>query len=55
MGTKRSHDDVVNNKKPSGHWAMGLLSSMNDPDLKVQEDDKIVIIKDKYPKVRFIW
>ena len=38
-------------KKPASHWAMGLKTSMEDPELKVEEDEKIVIIKDKYPKV----
>ena len=39
-------------KKPFGHWSMGLKASMDDPDLQVESDDKVVIIKDKYPKVR---
>ncbi|XP_066267242.1 aprataxin-like [Branchiostoma lanceolatum] len=38
-----------------GHWSMGLLSSMEDPALKVESDDKVVIIKDKYPKARYHW
>ena len=38
-------------KKPFGHWSQGLLASMDDPELKVDSDDKIVIIEDKYPKV----
>ena len=39
-------------KKPFGHWSQGLLSSMDDPELRVDSDDKVVIIKDKYPKVQ---
>ena len=35
------------------HWATGLLVSMEDPQFKVQEDDKVVVIKDKYPKAQF--
>ncbi|XP_078041479.1 aprataxin [Augochlora pura] len=35
------------------HWATGLLVSMEDPVLKVKEDDKVVVIKDKYPKAQF--
>lgn len=27
------------------------MDSINDPELKVDEDDRIVVIKDKYPKV----
>lgn len=38
-------------KKKFMPWQQGLLDSMNDPDLKVDEDDKVVTIKDKYPKV----
>ena len=38
-------------KKPFGHWSMGLKASMEDPEMKVFDDDKVVIIKDKYPKV----
>ena len=39
-------------KKFAGHWSMGLKASMEDPELRVDADDKIVIIKDKYPKVQ---
>lgn len=35
------------------HWSAGLLSSMQDPECKVTEDNKIVVIKDKYPKAQF--
>ncbi|XP_076241304.1 aprataxin [Calliopsis andreniformis] len=35
------------------HWATGLLVSMEDPELRVKEDDKVVVIKDKYPKAQF--
>jgi len=55
---KSSSDEMssVPAKKSSsapGHWALGLTASMNDPELKVEEDDKVVIIKDKYPKVKY--
>lgn len=40
-------------KKFTGHWSQGLLSSMNDPDLIVESDDKMVVIKDKYPKAKY--
>ena len=40
-------------KKP-GHWSKGLKSSMEDPELKVDEDDQVIIIKDKYPKVGLV-
>jgi hypothetical protein len=52
MSTKRKQDeDSKNVKKPANHWAMGLLMSMKDPELFIKEDDTVVIIKDKYPKV----
>ncbi|XP_071447380.1 aprataxin [Hetaerina americana] len=53
MGTKRTSNDQVHasaKKKPNGHWSKGLLSSMADPDLIVEEDDLMTVIKDKYPK-----
>ncbi|RVE76244.1 hypothetical protein OJAV_G00006450 [Oryzias javanicus] len=39
----------------SGHWSQGLKTSMQDPKLQVYKDDKVVVIKDKYPKARFHW
>lgn len=35
------------------HWSAGLLKSMEDPECIVKEDDKVVVIKDKYPKAQF--
>ncbi|WAR27570.1 APTX-like protein, partial [Mya arenaria] len=37
-------------KKFAGHWSQGLLASMNDPDLIVEKDDKLTVIKDKTDK-----
>jgi hypothetical protein len=52
MSTKRKRDeDTETVKKSAGHWAMGLLMSMKDPELFIKEDDTVVTIKDKYPKV----
>jgi len=52
MSTKRKQDeDSKTVKKPAHHWAMGLLMSMKDPELFIKEDDRVVIIKDKFPKV----
>lgn len=39
--------------KKKGHWTEGLIVSMKDPKSIVKQDDKIVVIKDKYPKSRF--
>ncbi|XP_070163151.1 aprataxin [Polyergus mexicanus] len=35
------------------HWTAGLLKSMEDPECIIKKDDKIVVIKDKYPKAQF--
>jgi aprataxin len=53
MSCKRHHEDEEKKdvKKAANHWSMGLLSSMKDPELLIKEDDKVVAIKDKYPKV----
>ncbi|KAM9434059.1 aprataxin isoform 2-T3 [Clarias gariepinus] len=42
-------------KEPAGHWSQGLKGSMQDPDMQVYKDEKVVVIKDKYPKARFHW
>ena len=34
------------------HWSMKLLDTMKDPNMIVKEDDKVVIIKDAYPKAK---
>ncbi|XP_065814010.1 aprataxin isoform X1 [Labrus bergylta] len=38
-----------------GHWSQGLKTSMQDPKMQVYKDDKVVVIKDKYPKARYHW
>jgi aprataxin len=48
---EKSKKDENPKKKFAGHWSQGLLSSMDDPELIVEKDDKMTIIKDKYPKV----
>lgn len=40
-------------KKHKGHWSQGLLASITDPNLIVEEDDLTVTIKDKYPKAEY--
>ncbi|ESO98755.1 hypothetical protein LOTGIDRAFT_186969 [Lottia gigantea] len=42
-----------NSKKGPGHWSQALLTSMEDPELKIDEDEKCVSIKDKYPKAKY--
>ena len=39
-------------KRPTGHWSQGILQSMNDPSMIVMSDDRMVMIRDKYPKAR---
>jgi aprataxin len=36
----------------TNHWSQGLLAAMSDPSLQLYEDDRIVIINDRYPKAR---
>ncbi|XP_016112568.1 aprataxin [Sinocyclocheilus grahami] len=39
----------------AGHWSQGLKVSMQDPKMQVYKDDRVVVIKDKYPKARYHW
>ncbi|XP_046749463.1 aprataxin [Diprion similis] len=50
LNLKASSDQPAAKK---GHWALGLVDSMKDPELRVEEDDKVVVIKDKFPKAEF--
>ncbi|XP_041482612.1 aprataxin-like isoform X2 [Lytechinus variegatus] len=56
MATKRSSTTTGGTDgepaKKKGFWVMGLLDSMKDPALQHFTDDKVVVIKDKYPKAR---
>lgn len=50
---KRSQDKSFAesaNKKHKGHWSMGLLNSIHDPELIIQTDELVTVIKDKFPK-----
>ncbi|XP_026766602.3 aprataxin isoform X1 [Pangasianodon hypophthalmus] len=42
-------------KEPAAHWSQGLKVSMQDPNMQVYKDEKVVVIKDKYPKARYHW
>ncbi|KAK4872392.1 hypothetical protein RN001_014421 [Aquatica leii] len=57
MGPKRilvkNQGNVAKKPKLSGHWSLGLLDAMKDPECVVKEDDTVVVIKDKYPKAEF--
>ncbi|XP_035493318.2 aprataxin isoform X1 [Scophthalmus maximus] len=50
-----SHGDAINTSEGVGHWSQGLKTSMQDPKMQVYKDDKVVVIKDKYPKARYHW
>uniref|UniRef100_A0A8C1WFS3 Aprataxin n=1 Tax=Cyprinus carpio TaxID=7962 RepID=A0A8C1WFS3_CYPCA len=39
----------------AGHWSQGLKVSMQDPKMQVYKDDRVVVIKDRYPKARYHW
>lgn len=41
--------------KVQGPWSHGLKVSMQDPAMQVFKDEKVVVIKDKYPKARYHW
>ncbi|CAM5115790.1 unnamed protein product [Eretmochelys imbricata] len=49
------HDSSSSHKEHLGHWSQGLKISMQDPKMQVYKDDRVVIIKDKYPKARYHW
>nr|XP_023014037.1 aprataxin [Leptinotarsa decemlineata] len=56
--SKRKNDDSTQKTAPSkkinsGHWALGLLKTMEDPKYIIQSDELITIIKDVYPKAEF--
>ncbi|CAC5381891.1 APTX [Mytilus coruscus] len=50
---KNDSDNDVKAKKANNFWKGGLLTSMNDPDLQVFSDERITVIKDKYPKAKY--
>ncbi|KAM9315092.1 aprataxin isoform 2-T2 [Pholidichthys leucotaenia] len=49
------HEQTTKITESGGHWSQGLKTSMQDPDMQVYKDDKVVVIKDKYPKARHHW
>lgn len=48
-----SENDDIKKMKTNGHWSNGLLSAMEDPELIVQSNSKLVVIQDKFPKAEF--
>ncbi|XP_023668255.2 aprataxin [Paramormyrops kingsleyae] len=51
---KKQPDDAAKSEA-KGHWSQGLKASMQDPKMQVYKDEKVVVIKDKYPKARYHW
>ncbi|XP_037530845.1 aprataxin isoform X2 [Nematolebias whitei] len=49
------HGGATKTNESAGHWSQGLKTSMHDPKMQVYKDDKVVVIKDKYPKARYHW
>ncbi|XP_007904794.1 aprataxin isoform X1 [Callorhinchus milii] len=54
LETPINHASVAE-KKGSGHWSQALKVSMQDPTMQLYKDDKVVVIKDKYPKAHYHW
>ncbi|XP_034450049.1 aprataxin isoform X2 [Hippoglossus hippoglossus] len=50
-----SPGEATKTSESVGHWSQGLKTSMQDPKMQIYKDDKVVVIKDKYPKARYHW
>lgn len=50
---KRKAEWNMSKPAKTDHWSAGLLKTMEDPESIVKKDNKIVVIKDKYPKAQF--
>ncbi|KAJ7335925.1 hypothetical protein JRQ81_013866 [Phrynocephalus forsythii] len=48
---------LCDSSKPgsSTHWNQSLKACMKNPDLQIYKDERVVVIKDKYPKARCHW
>ncbi|XP_042341381.1 aprataxin isoform X2 [Plectropomus leopardus] len=55
VSVSESHREGTKTSESFGHWSQGLKTSMQDPKMQVYKDDKVVVIKDKYPKARYHW
>ncbi|KAK3507672.1 hypothetical protein QTP70_032790 [Hemibagrus guttatus] len=42
-------------RESAAPWTQGLKVSMQNPSMQVYKDEKVVVIKDKFPKARFHW
>ncbi|KAF7664001.1 hypothetical protein LDENG_00193660 [Lucifuga dentata] len=50
-----NHGEATSTSETAGHWSQGLKASMQDPKMQVYKDQRVVVIKDKYPKARYHW
>lgn len=55
MPPTKNTPHTTDKMESSGHWSQGLKASMQDPEMQVYKDEKVVVIKDKYPKARYHW
>ncbi|XP_037328472.1 aprataxin isoform X2 [Pungitius pungitius] len=53
--SESGHEEATKSSESFGHWSQGLKTSMQDPKMQIYKDDKVVVIKDKYPKARYHW
>ncbi|KAG9333581.1 hypothetical protein JZ751_011318 [Albula glossodonta] len=55
--TEKTVSRTAEQKETAGHWSQGLKVSMQDPKMQasVFRDERVVVIKDKYPKARYHW
>ncbi|XP_051983577.1 aprataxin isoform X1 [Xyrauchen texanus] len=52
---KKTPEACSDKSESAGHWSQGLKASMQDPQMQLYKDDRVVVIKDKYPKARYHW
>ncbi|XP_049873976.1 aprataxin-like protein [Pectinophora gossypiella] len=52
--SKRTSETVTQSviEKKSKSWSLGLVNSMINPDYIIKQTDRIVVIRDKYPKAK---
>lgn len=54
-GPPPGRESAASTSEKPGIWSNGLKVTMQDPKMQVYKDDKVVVIKDKYPKARYHW
>lgn len=51
MSKRKNTTSSIPSKTPK-HWSLGLIASMKDPNSIIKNTEKVVVIKDKYPKAK---